>query len=58
MNILVTGGDGFVGVDVEYMEEKPEESMITLCIDELPKQVLGWETKKNIEEYIQNYLNV
>ena len=45
------------GRDVEYMEDKPGEAMITLCVDELPKQVLGWEPKKNIEEYIQNYLN-
>jgi UDP-glucose 4-epimerase len=43
--------------EVIYKENKPGEADITLCIDNLAKEVLGWKPKLNIEDYIKNYLN-
>jgi UDP-glucose 4-epimerase len=45
------------GKEIEYKENKPGEAFITLCIDTLAKEILGWEPKHNIEDYIKNYLN-
>jgi UDP-glucose 4-epimerase len=42
---------------VEYKDDKPGEAFITLCNDTTAKQILGWEPKLNIEDYIKNYLN-
>jgi UDP-glucose 4-epimerase len=44
------------GESVEYKNDKPGEALITLCTDTLAKEVLGWEAKLNIEDYIKNYL--
>jgi UDP-glucose 4-epimerase len=43
--------------NVVYKTDKPGEAQITLCTDTLAKEVLGWEAKLNIEDYIKNYLN-
>lgn len=39
-----------------YEDDKPGEAQVTLCNDPLAKEVLGWEAKINIEDYIKNYL--
>ena len=43
--------------EVIYKENKPGEADITLCIDNLAKEILGWKPKLNMEDYIKNYLN-
>jgi len=45
------------GKEVEYKDDKPGEAYETLCVDNLAKEILGWEAKLNIEDYIKNYLN-
>jgi len=40
-----------------YEADKPGEAQITLCIDTLAKELLDWEPKHNIEDYIKEYLN-
>jgi len=45
------------GQEVEYKENKPGEAEITLCTDTLAKELLDWEPKHNIEDYIKEYLN-
>mgnify|MGYP003335153943 CR=1 FL=1 len=42
---------------ISYKEDKPGEAEITLCTDTAARDVLGWEPKLNIEDYINNYLN-
>jgi len=42
---------------IEYEDNKPGEAEITLCTDILAKEVLGWEAKLNLEDYINEYLN-
>lgn len=44
------------GKEVIYKDDKPGEALITLCEDTLAKELLGWEPKMNIEDYIKNYL--
>jgi UDP-glucose 4-epimerase len=41
---------------IKYKENKPGEAQITLCTDTLAKEILGWEAKINIEDYIKDYL--
>ena len=41
---------------VIYKEDKPGEAQSTLCDYTLAKEVLEWEPKLNIEDYIKNYL--
>lgn len=43
--------------DINYEDDKPGEAQETLCTDLLAKEVLGWEAKINIEDYIKEYLN-
>ena len=43
--------------DIIYEADKPGEADITLCTDTVAKEVLGWEAKLNLEDYIKNYLN-
>jgi UDP-glucose 4-epimerase len=43
--------------DISYENDKPGEAKVTLCTDILAKELLGWEAKLNIEDYIKNYLN-
>lgn len=42
--------------NIVYEENKPGEADVTLCTDILAKEILGWEAKINIEDYIKNYL--
>jgi len=44
------------GQEIEYKENKPGEAEITLCTDTLAKEILGWEPKLNIKNYIKDYL--
>lgn len=46
-----------LGKLVEYKDDKPGEAFETLCIDTLAKEILDWEPKLNIKDYIKNYLN-
>ena len=45
------------GIEVEYEENKPGEADITLCIDTAAREVLGWNPKKDIIDYIKEYLS-
>lgn len=40
--------------EVEYLEDKPGEAQNTLCESTLANEILGWEPKHNIEDYIKN----
>ena len=40
-----------------YKEDRPGEALVTLCTDTLAKEILGWQPKHNIENYIKEYLN-
>jgi nucleoside-diphosphate-sugar epimerase len=42
--------------DIIYEDDKPGEADITLCTDTMAKEVLGWEAKLDISDYINNYL--
>jgi UDP-glucose 4-epimerase len=43
--------------EIIYKEDKPGEALITLCEDTLAKEILEWEPKLNIEDYIKDYLD-
>jgi len=43
--------------DIVFEDNKSGEADITLCTDTLAKEILGWEAKINIEDYIKEYLN-
>jgi UDP-glucose 4-epimerase len=43
--------------NIVFEDNKPGEADITLCTDTLAKEILGWEAKINIEDYIKEYLN-
>jgi UDP-glucose 4-epimerase len=45
------------GIEVEYRENKPGEADITLCTDIVAREVLGWNPKKDIIDYIKEYLS-
>jgi nucleoside-diphosphate-sugar epimerase len=42
--------------DIIYEANKPGEADITLCTDTVAKEILGWEAKLDISDYINNYL--
>lgn len=42
---------------VIYEEDKPGEAQNTLCQDKLAKEILDWQIKFNLEDYIKTYLN-
>lgn len=42
---------------IMYKDDKPGEALVTLCVDQLAKEILNWEAKLNIEDYIKNYLH-
>jgi len=44
------------GKEIIYKDDKPGEALITLCDDTSAKELLGWDPKLNIEDYIKNYL--
>ena len=41
-----------IGVKPEYIEERPGEARVTLNTDTLAKELLNWEPKINIEDYL------
>ena len=41
-----------IGVKPEYIEERPGEARVTLNTDTLAKELLNWEPKVNIENYL------
>ena len=43
-----------IGISPEYVDARPGEARNTLNTDNTAKEVLGWEPKINIEDYIQN----
>ena len=43
--------------NIIFEDNKPGEAETTLCTDTLAKEILGWEAKINIEDYIKEYLN-
>jgi hypothetical protein len=44
--------------DIVYEADKLGEAQITLCTDTLAKEILGWEAKLNIEDYINEYIYI
>lgn len=40
-----------------YQEDKPGEAQTTLCDYTKARIILGWEPKRNIKDYIKDYLN-
>jgi UDP-glucose 4-epimerase len=40
---------------VIYKENNPGEAEVTLCDDTLAKEILGWDPKLNIQDYIKHY---
>jgi UDP-glucose 4-epimerase len=44
--------------DIVYEDDKLGEAQITLCTDTLAKEILGWEAKLNIEDYINEYIYI
>jgi UDP-glucose 4-epimerase len=45
------------GKEVEYQDDKPGEAEVTLCESNLAHTLLGWSPKKDILDYITNYLS-
>ena len=43
--------------EIIYEENKIGEAQMTLCVDKLAKNILEWEPKLEIKNYIKNYLN-
>ena len=43
--------------NIIYESNKPGEAKITLCEDTLANEVLGWDPKINLVNYIQNFVN-
>ncbi len=43
--------------EITYGEDKPGEAQETLCDTTLAQQLIDWRPKKNIKDYIQNYLH-
>lgn len=41
-----------IGVKPEYIKERPGEARVTLNTDTLAKELLNWEPKVNIEDYL------
>jgi UDP-glucose 4-epimerase len=41
---------------IQYDDDKPGEAQETLCTDTLARELLGWEPKLDISNYIKNYL--
>jgi UDP-glucose 4-epimerase len=43
------------GKEIIYQPDKKGEALITLCTDMLAYDILEWEPKRNIDDYIKNY---
>jgi nucleoside-diphosphate-sugar epimerase len=48
--------DMFKYKNIEYASDKPGEAINTLCEDTLAKEVLGWEPKINLVDYINEWI--
>ena len=44
-------------INPEYAPDKIGEASTTLCDPTHANEMLGWEPKKNIADYIKEYLN-
>jgi len=42
--------------NINHIENRPGEAQITLCTDTLAKDVLGWEAKLKLQDYIQEFI--
>lgn len=49
--------DMFEAKERTYGENKPGEAQDTLCESKLAREILRWEPKREIEEYIKNWIN-
>lgn len=49
--------DMFEYDNIIYEANKPGEAEITLCMDTFAHDMLGWEPKRNLRDYIKNYIN-
>lgn len=41
--------------NIQHVENRPGEAQITLCTDTLAKEILGWEAKLKLQDYIQEF---
>lgn len=41
--------------NIQHIEERPGEAQITLCTDTLAKEILGWQAKHKLIDYIKEY---
>ncbi len=53
INVIADSFDG----DKKYIDERPGEMKETLCTDTKAKELLGWEAKYDILDYIQEFKN-
>ena len=42
--------------NIQHIADRPGEAQITLCTDTLAKEVLGWEAKHKLKDYIKEYI--
>lgn len=49
--------DMFEYDSIVYEADKPGEAEITLCMDTFAHDMLGWEPKRNLRDYIKNYIH-
>lgn len=42
--------------NIQHVDDRPGEAQITLCTDTLAKEILGWEAKLKLKDYIQEYI--
>jgi nucleoside-diphosphate-sugar epimerase len=43
--------------NIQHIDNRPGEAQITLCTDTLAKEILGWEAKLKLEDYIKEFTN-
>lgn len=41
--------------NIRHIDNRPGEAQITLCTDTLAKEILGWEAKLKLQDYIQEF---
>ncbi len=49
--------DMFEYDSIVYEADNPGEAEITLCMDTFAHDMLGWEPKRNLRDYIKNYIH-
>ena len=42
--------------NIQHIADRPGEAQVTLCTDTLAKEVLGWEAKLKLQDYIQEFI--